>query len=49
MGKCPEYHRIRGIRQNPFSLFKALTRGAVLSCVVKKNFFFPLKAIIKKT
>ena len=40
MGKCPEYHRIRRIRQRPFSLFKALTRGAVLSCVVKKNFFF---------
>jgi len=40
MGKYPEYHRIRRIRQRPFSLFKALTRGAVLSCVVKKNFFF---------
>jgi hypothetical protein len=40
MGKRPEYHRIRRIRQRPFSLFKALTRGAVLSCVVRKNFFF---------
>ena len=40
MEKCPAYHRTRRLRQRPFSLFKALTRGGVLSCVVKKNFFF---------